>query len=86
MYKLNCGFAFTIFRKKVPLSVKNKNLPRVYSMPKLHKNPHKFPFIACSKFCSTKELSVMLTKGLQRVQQLWYNYCSQIEAILGIKR
>ena len=65
---------------------KHKNLPRIYSIPKLHKNPYKFRFIAGSKFCSTKELSVLLTKGLQKIQEFWYNYCGRIEATSGINR
>jgi len=71
---------------KLSFSDKFKNLPRIYSIPKLHKNPYKFRFIAGSKFCSTKELSVLLAKGLQKVQDFWYNYCGQIEATSGINR
>ena len=41
-------------------SDKFRNLPRIFAIPKLHKNPYKFRFIARSKFCSTKELSVLL--------------------------
>ena len=61
-------------------------MPSIYSIPKLHKNPYKFRFIAGSKFCSTKELSVLLTKGLQKIQEFWYNYCGRIEATSGINR
>ena len=63
---------------QLPVSDKYKSLPRIFAIPKLHKNPYKFRFIAGSRFCSTKELSVLLTKGLEKVQDFWLNYCNTI--------
>ena len=64
----------------------HNNLPHIYALPKLHKNPYKFRFIAGSKFCSTKDLSVLLSKGLKKVQEFWFNYCGQIDATSGVNR
>ena len=61
-------------------------MPRIFSIPKLHKNPYKFRFIAGSKFCSTKQLSVLLSNGLKKIQEFWQNYSNQIEATSGINR
>ena len=62
-------------------SLKYITLPRINLVPQLNNNhSHQCLFIAVSKFCSTKELSVILTKGL-KVQTLWYNYHGQIEGI-----
>ena len=61
----------------------HNNLPNIYALPKLHKNPYKFRFIVGSKFCTTKELSVLLSKALKKVQEFWLNYCGQINATSG---
>ena len=58
----------------------------IRTTPTLHKNPYNFRFIAGSKFCSTKHLSVILTKGLQKIQEFWCNYCGQVEATSGVNR
>ena len=65
---------------------KFKDLPRIHSIPKLHKNPYKFRFIAGSKYCSTKHLSVILEKGFKKIQEFWHNYCGQVEATSGVNR
>ncbi len=33
------------------VDTKDMDLPKFYAIPKLHKNPYKFRFIAASKFC-----------------------------------
>ena len=38
------------------------DLPYIYWIPKMHKNPYKHRFIAGSSKCSTKPLSILLTK------------------------
>ena len=40
------------------------DLPYIYWIPKMHKNPYKHRFIAGSSKCSTKPLSILLTKLL----------------------
>ena len=52
----------------------------------LHENPYKFRFIAGSKFCFTKELSVLLAKGLEKVQEFWFHCCKRIESTSGVNR
>ena len=39
-------------------------LPYLYWIPKLHKNPYKYRYIAGSSKCSTKPLSLLLTNIL----------------------
>ena len=68
------------------VSDEHTRLPRIFAIPKLHKNPYKFRFIAGSKFCSTKQLSVLLSNGLKKVQEFWMNYCGQIEGRSGVNR
>ena len=57
----------------------HKNIPFLYWIPKLHKNPYKQRFIAGSSSCSTKPLSKLLTTiltaikdGLQRYSDVVY--------------
>jgi hypothetical protein len=47
----------------------DSELPYLYLIPKLHKTPYKHRFIAGSKNCSTKLLSVLLTKILTAVKE-----------------
>ena len=62
----------------ISLSTKDQDLPRIYWAPKLHKTPFKFRFIAGSKNCSTKKVSVLLTKGLDLIKNRWISYCQAI--------
>ena len=59
------------YNKKMKLDVtdKDKKLPIMYSMPKLHKTPVGKRFIIASKNCSTKPLS----KAVSNVFKLIYN-------------
>jgi hypothetical protein len=50
------------------------NLPILYWIPKLHKKPYKARFIANSKSCSTKRLSVILTSCLTEIKAHWQRY------------
>ena len=45
------------------------DLPYIYWIPKMHKNPYKHRFIAGSSKCSTKPLSILLTKLLTHITQ-----------------
>ena len=63
---------------------KNQTLPGIYWLPKLHKVPYKFRFIAASSKCTTKHLSVLLTRGLEKVQQYFMNHCKIIYGNSGI--
>ena len=51
------------------------DLPYIYWIPKIHKNPYKHRFIAGSSKCSTKPLSILLTKLLTHIKQGLQKYC-----------
>ena len=51
------------------------DLPYVYWIPKMHKNPYKHRFIAGSARCSTKPLSFFLSKLLTNIKQGLQKYC-----------
>ena len=51
----------------------------------MHKNPYKARFIAGSRKCTTKTLSVLLTQALKQVKTFWENYCSVIRKNSGIE-
>jgi hypothetical protein len=50
-------------------------LPSLYWIPTLHKNPYKERYIARSSKCSTKPLTLLLTKLLTAVKELLKRYC-----------
>ena len=54
---------------------KELDLPYIYWIPKMHKNPYKHRFIASSSKCSTKPLSILLTKLLTHIKQGLQKYC-----------
>ena len=62
------------------------DLPLIYWIPKLHKSPYKARFIAGSKKCTTKNLSGLLTRALQRVKHQHDLYCQAIYRNTGINR
>ena len=45
----------------IKLQQKEKNLPQIYWIPKLHKTPYKARFIAGSRSCTTTRLSKSIT-------------------------
>ena len=51
------------------------DLPYIYWIPKMHKNPYKHRFIAGSSKCSTKPLSILLTKLFIHIKQGLQKYC-----------
>ena len=51
----------------------------------MHKNPYKARFIAGSRKCTTKTLSILLTQGLKQVKAFWENYCRAIRKNSGIE-
>ena len=62
----------------------NLKLPRLYWIPKLHKNPYKCRFIAGAKHCTTKQLSIKINKGLTVIRDNFKNYCKTIYNNSGI--
>ena len=52
-------------------------VPTLYWLPKLHKNPYKARFIANSSSCTTTELSKLLTLCLTAVKKHVIKYCKK---------
>ena len=50
----------------------------MYWLPKLHKKAYKARFIANSSFCSTTELSKLLTSCLTSVKSHVIRYCQKV--------
>ena len=57
---------------------KSNDLPCLYWTPKLHKSPYKQRYIAGSSKCSTKDLSIILTKILSAVKEGQQKYCDTV--------
>jgi hypothetical protein len=53
----------------IPSGKESEDLPYLYWISKLHKTPYKERYIAGSSTCSTKELSIHLTKILSAVKR-----------------
>ena len=62
--KSHCKFIESV---GLEMSEEDKNLPYLYWTPTLHKVPFKLHFIAGSSKCTTKDLSLLLTKVLTTV-------------------
>ncbi len=52
----------------------NKVLPKIFAVPKLHKNPYKFRFIAGAHYSTLKDVSVLLHRILQFLKVHFWNY------------
>ena len=65
---------------------KELDLPYIYWIPKMHKNPYKHRFIAGSSKCSTKPLSILLTKLLTHIKQGLQKYCETAYSRSGINQ
>ena len=62
------------------------DLPYIYWIPKMHKNPYKYNFIAGSSKCSTKPLSILLTKLLTHIKQGLQKYCETAYSRSGVNQ
>ena len=62
------------------------SLPYIYWIPKMHKNPYEHRFIAGSSKCSTKPLSILLTKLLTHIKQCLQKYCETTYLRSGINQ
>ena len=70
----------------IKVSTESLELPYLYWIPKLHKNPYKQRYIAGSSKCSTKHLSVLLTKILTTVKEGLQSYCSTAYSRSGVNQ
>jgi hypothetical protein len=68
----------------IPSVEESEDLPYLYWIPKLHKTPYKERYIAGSSTCSTKELSIHLTKILSAVKEGQQKYCETVYSRNGI--
>ena len=62
------------------------DLPKLYWIPKLHKNPYKQRYIAGSAKCSTKPLSLILTRILTALKEGLQKYCDTAYARSGVNQ
>ena len=62
------------------------DLPYIYWIPKIHKNPYKHRLIAGSSKCSTKPLSIRLTKLLTHFNQGLQKHCGTAYSRSGINQ
>ncbi|KAK3087212.1 hypothetical protein FSP39_003163 [Pinctada imbricata] len=62
------------------------DLPYLNCIPKMHKNPYKQRFIAGSSKCSTKSVSILLTKVLSEIKSGLQKYCSTVYSRSGINQ
>ena len=62
------------------------DLPYIYWIPKMQKSPYKHRFIAGSSKCSTKPLSILLTKLLTHIKQGLQKYCETAYSRSGINQ
>ena len=70
---------------KITVDSLNQNqLPTMYWIPKLHKNPYKARFIANSSSCSTTKLSKLITSCLTEIKNHVIRYCDKAYVNSGI--
>ena len=62
------------------------DLPYIYWNPKMHNNPFKHRFIAGSSKCSTKPLSILLTKLLTHITQGLQKNCETSYSRSGVNQ
>ena len=63
---------------------KEKNLPQIYWIPKLHKTTYKARFIAGSSSCTTTRLSKLITEWLKLIRTHCTAYCKTIRVRSGV--
>ena len=68
------------------LSEEDTDLPKLYWIPKLHKNPYKQRYIEGSTKFSTKPLSQILTRILTAVEEGLQKYCNTAYARGGVNQ
>ena len=67
----------------IETSDENLDLPYIYWISKMHKNPYKHRFVAGSSKYSTKPLSILLTKLLTHIKQGLQKYCETAYSKVG---
>jgi hypothetical protein len=70
----------------IPKNQDQFDLPYLYWIPKLHKNPYKQRYNTGSSKCSTKPLSLLLTKLLTAIKESLQRYCSTTCSRSGVNQ
>jgi hypothetical protein len=70
----------------IPKNQDQFELPYLYWIPKLHKNPYKQRYIVGSSKCSTKPLALILTKLLTTIKESLQRYCSTAYSRSGVNQ
>jgi len=75
----------TIMKSEFKLSVceKDRKLPKLYWIPKFHKTPCKFRFIAGARQCTSKKLSIKVNSALSILRDNFQRYCMAIKRNSG---
>ena len=68
----------------IPSGKESEDLPYLYWIHKLYKTPYKERYIAGSSACSTKELSIHLTKIMSAVKEGQQKYYETVYSRSGI--
>ena len=68
----------------ITLHQKEKSLPQMYWIPKLHKTLYRARFIAGSRTCTTTKLSTLITNCLKLVRSHCIAYCKTILKRTGV--
>ena len=77
----HCEKLKSMFNISIPNG--DSKIPKLFWVPKLHKDPYKFRFIAGARNCTTKCLSVILNKGLTVIRSNFSAYCDSIRKNSG---
>ena len=68
----------------INMTDQDSSIPKLFWIPKLHKNPFKSRFIAGASKCTTKQLSVEVTLCLTAIRDHFRKYCNSILKHTGI--
>ena len=68
----------------IKLTEKERKLPQIYWIPKLHKKPYKSRFIAGSSSCTTTKISKLITSCLKLIKKHCISYCDTIKNKTGV--
>ena len=71
-------------KNEIDVQQQHEQLPSFYWLPKLHKKPYGFRFIAASNKCTTKQLSSLLTSCFKTILTHYKQYCDGIYNHSGI--
>jgi hypothetical protein len=70
----------------MPSGKESEDLPYLYWIPNLHKTPYKERYITGLSTCSTKELSIHLTKIMPAIKEGQQKYCETVYSRSGLNQ